>query len=689
MVFANPLFLVGLFALTIPILIHLFNFRRVTRVWFTNVRFLKEIKQETQKRSQLKQWLLLATRLLAIASLVIAFAQPYIPAPTQSAPVTDQHAVAIYLDNSFSMNAEGPSGKILETARNKAREIVAGYGPSDQFLLLTNDADPRHQRMVSRDQFLEMLDEVTSSPRVQPLSRIIKQLQDLLSESGLASKNLFLLSDFQKSTCDLSQFIPDSGYAYFLLPVQATVNHNLFIDTLFFTSIVQQPDQLSTMTIRLRNEGSERLEKIPVKLSVEGQQLALGSIDIEPFSENEVTLSFRNPADSWTAGSVIIPDYPITFDDKCYFAYPLISRIPILGIYHHKPNPYLTALFETDSAFNFSQKSVERLDYASLPDHALIILDQIPEVSSGLLQALSRYVREGGHLCIVLPADPDQESYHALSALLELPEPGLPDTTRLRVAMIESESALYTDVFEKHTEGPARIPDNADLPEVHMHFSLQSSGNTPVEPLLVLDNQDLFLGQRPLGNGLIYLLTTPLDIPYSTFPNHLLFVPTFFRMALLSQPNPRLYYTTGNNYPIEIPPQEPAAEAIYHISKPNVEGSSVIPEIRQTANRTLLFPHGQVKDAGIYNLIQDQQVKSKLAFNDNRLESWPELYTRDALEKAMAQYPDIRIKLVDIQTPSLQKEIRTLNEGKPLWRWFLILTLLFLAIEVAILRFVP
>ena len=83
MAFVSPIFLYGLFALAIPILIHLINFRRYKKIWFTNVKFLAEIKQERQKRSQLKQWLLLAIRLLIIASLVIAFAQPYLPSTLQ------------------------------------------------------------------------------------------------------------------------------------------------------------------------------------------------------------------------------------------------------------------------------------------------------------------------------------------------------------------------------------------------------------------------------------------------------------------------------------------------------------------------------------------------------------------------------------------------------------------------------
>ena len=78
--FLYPAFLFGLFSLAVPVIIHLFNFRKYKKVYFTNVRFLKELKQESESKSKLKNYLILASRLLALTCLVLAFAQPFIPA---------------------------------------------------------------------------------------------------------------------------------------------------------------------------------------------------------------------------------------------------------------------------------------------------------------------------------------------------------------------------------------------------------------------------------------------------------------------------------------------------------------------------------------------------------------------------------------------------------------------------------
>ena len=207
MQFIHPLFLVALVTLAIPIIIHLFNFRRFKKVYFTNVRLLQEIQQETKKQSQLRQLLILLARLLAIAALVIAFAQPYIPASKQQKKITGQRSVSIYLDNSFSMEAVSTDGRLLDLAKNKALEIVSSYGPSDVFQLVTNDFEGRHQRFVSPEDLRKMVEEVQVSPVLRTIPEVINRQNDMLPETGRMNFDAYLISDFQKTTAQLLSLI--------------------------------------------------------------------------------------------------------------------------------------------------------------------------------------------------------------------------------------------------------------------------------------------------------------------------------------------------------------------------------------------------------------------------------------------------------------------------------------------------
>src|SRR6185369_14626860 len=104
MMFVYPAFLWALFATAIPIIIHLFNFRRYKKVYFTNVRFLKELKHESESKSKLKQILILIARILAITALVFAFSQPFLPSKV-SKNRGGVKSVSVYIDNSFSMES--------------------------------------------------------------------------------------------------------------------------------------------------------------------------------------------------------------------------------------------------------------------------------------------------------------------------------------------------------------------------------------------------------------------------------------------------------------------------------------------------------------------------------------------------------------------------------------------------------
>jgi len=234
MQFVNPLFLLGLLAISIPVIIHLFNFRKFRKVYFTNVKFIEELRQQTQKHSQLKHLLVLLMRILAFVSLVLAFAQPYIPLNKNANKKEAQNTVSVFIDNSFSMEAASSDGTLLDLARQKAGEITAAYKSSDRFQLLTGDFEGKHQRFVSREEFVEMLDEVEISPVTRPLSEVVKRQSDLFTEQAQTNHTAFLVYDFQKGITDFGNMSADSSVQVVAIPLEASGRNNLYIDTIWF-----------------------------------------------------------------------------------------------------------------------------------------------------------------------------------------------------------------------------------------------------------------------------------------------------------------------------------------------------------------------------------------------------------------------------------------------------------------------
>ena len=204
MQFLYPAFLFGLLALAVPVIVHLFYFRKFKTIYFTNVRFLKELKQETSARQKLKNLLVLLMRALAIAAMVFAFAQPFIP--KGNVIKHGLKSVSIFIDNSYSMNATDKDLSLFEKAKFKAKELINGYKEEDNFQVLTNDFEGKHQRLMSKEDALAAIEELRPSPAVRNISDIMKRQQQVLNTSERSLKIAYILSDFQKN---ISDFVKD------------------------------------------------------------------------------------------------------------------------------------------------------------------------------------------------------------------------------------------------------------------------------------------------------------------------------------------------------------------------------------------------------------------------------------------------------------------------------------------------
>src|SRR4051812_11478933 len=133
-----PEFLFALAVILIPLLIHLFHFKRYKTILFSSLTFLKSVEQNQKNTRKLKYWLVFTARALAFAFLVFAFAQPYFPLKAHSQK-SGVNIIGVYVDNSFSMTRIGVTGELLSQSRELAKSIVQDAPRTAQFVLFTNE----------------------------------------------------------------------------------------------------------------------------------------------------------------------------------------------------------------------------------------------------------------------------------------------------------------------------------------------------------------------------------------------------------------------------------------------------------------------------------------------------------------------------------------------------------------------
>ncbi|MEM9258837.1 MAG: BatA domain-containing protein, partial [Bacteroidota bacterium] len=268
MQFLYPAFLWALAALAIPIIIHLFYFRRFKKVAFSNVKFLKEVKEETSMRSRLRNLLVLIARCLALAALIFAFAQPFIPSANEV--LKGRKAVSLFVDNSFSMGAESDSAPLLQIAKDRARDIVNAYGVEDRFQILDNDFSGRNQRLVGQEEALELIDGVKQSPASRRLSIVTARQRSALNTEQIDNQISYLVSDFQRNISDLSPTQLDTSVQHYLVPLNAVRERNVGIDSVWFEAPVPQLNQNNLLLVRVRNYGVEDLDNVRLSLNYRG-----------------------------------------------------------------------------------------------------------------------------------------------------------------------------------------------------------------------------------------------------------------------------------------------------------------------------------------------------------------------------------------------------------------------------------
>lgn len=673
MEFVNPFFLWALLALAVPIIIHLFNFRRFKTVYFTNVKFLKEVKEETASRSRLKHWLVLLSRLLALTFLVLAFAQPFLPKQDQDV-VTGNKAISVFIDNSFSMKAQSQDVSLFEKARQKAREVADAFGSEDKFQLITHDLEGKHQRMLSKEAFLTELEQLEVSANVNSLSNVLSRQKQVLEKFDAAQKNIFVISDFQKSIVD---FETDTTYHYYFVPLQSVNQQNVFVDSLWFEAPVQLINQTNKLLVRINNTGDAAIENTRIELSVNNEVKAINNVSLPAKTTKIDTISFRIGTTGWHQSKVTIADYPINFDDSYFFTFFIPEKIKVLSINEGKESNYVNALFKDQNQITLDNQSSGKVEYASIPKYQLVVLNGIKNIASGLTYELQQYLTDGGNLLIFPNGKMDAASYKELTKVLNINNYEELNYNERTVNYINTKQEIFNDVFE-------RIPRNIDLPKAIKSFDMTRFSSTNEEVLLRFNDQKSFLSKYNYKSGKVYMAATPLNADYSNAGSHAIFVPMMLKMVLVGAQNNSLAFTVGGNNNIEVANTKKNKDAVYKLRG---ETKEFIPGQKAYGSKINLAINNQMQDAGIYELVTDTEEQlSFFGFNFNRKES---ILDHFSLPELKEQFFGDKVFFIENFKDDITQMVGEIDKGIVLWKLCVILALTFLAIEILLLRLLP
>jgi len=669
MSFVYPQILWGLLALAIPIIIHLFHFRRFNKVYFTNVRLLKEIKEEKSARNKVRNFLVLLSRLLAFAFLIFAFAQPFIS--KDNSIKSGKNYVSIFIDNSYSMMAATEDVPLLDKAKKKAEEIVQAYDPADQFQIITHELKGSQQRWINKENVIPTLEEIELSPEVNPLSNVLLSQKQTAPQDG--NHIIYYLSDFQNTITDLD-IEKDTTVEVNLIPMQAVKESNIAIDSAWFESVVPSINQNNKLYVRVKNHSPENKEDIRISIQHNGQNRPEGTMDIPANSSVTDTINLLLTQPGWQEMVIKIDDYPIQFDDDYYINFNVKEEINVLSINGSGPDRYLTALFKGLNQFKLDNINEANIQYDKLKEYDLIILTSLSSVTSGLTGSIKTYVENGGNALVFPTRTADIDSYNALFNQMNANSITAWEDTEQSVYSINVSEFVFDNVYTS-------TGSNLKLPTSTGHYVFSSFSARGGEYLLKYRSGQNYITKYNRGRGKLYVCATPIDVKYNTLvTNAEVFVPLLYKLSFSATQNEKISYTIGQDNSTEVTNSSSSNEVIYKMKGEE----EFIPGQTNMGNTSLINFNNMIRKAGFYNLNLESELVKGLAFNYNRIESNLDYLTEEMLSK---RYGDNANVIGNTANADLSHIIKEKDQGIRFWRWCLIAALIFLALETILLRF--
>ncbi len=406
MAFLAPLFFAALLTFAIPILIHLTQRERKQVVEFPSLMFLEKIPYQSVRRRRIRDWPLLAMRLAAILLIVLAFARPFFDRPILAlANVSGPREVVILLDRSYSMGY----GDRWARAQAEARQVVQGLTATDHatLVLFGTSAQAEVRATAELSRVTAAIDAAKLSAEATRYAPALKLAQRVLAESTLQSREVVMISDFQRSgwVRDENLRLPE-GTTFRAVPIADAQTPNLTVSNVLPQRSTFSGQERITVAANVINRGPSAVDKLRVTLELDGRAVEAQTVSVQPGAPAAISFQPFTLGRAYTRGTVRIGDDALKLDNTFHFVVSPAQRVSVLLVEPSRASReaslYLQKALSIGSApaFQVDMRDGESVGSTNLDRHRVVILNDVAALSSGA--ELKAFVSKGGGLLVVL-----------------------------------------------------------------------------------------------------------------------------------------------------------------------------------------------------------------------------------------------------------------------------------------------
>ncbi|MFT5431696.1 MAG: hypothetical protein ACI9OJ_002393 [Myxococcota bacterium] len=527
--FESPGYLWAMSAAFIPLLIHLIARRRAKVHDFAAIHFILLSNKRIARRLRLKQWLLMALRMLLIAVIPLAFAKPFVTHASEVLVATaEPTSVVIIVDPSFSMGYRIGEETLLERAKSKALEIVSDLrNESDAAVVLASTPARALTPRLTYDRGLlrAAIDSISSTHSRADMQSALRLAEQILVASGQPRREVVLLTDLQATEWEgmARPWSLEHSPQFTLVDVGSDVERvNGAI-----TSVVAEPESGGSgrsvrVTVDVHNDRPNPFEGV---LTVRvGSKAAKGVIKIAPRLDVTKEFSILLGDGGINHGVVELTPDALAGDNVQPFVIDFLRRVHVLvvngaprTVLHKDETFFLRAALRParDSASRMSPTYIKpdeltagQLDYVDV-----VVLANVASLDQPQVEALLKWVNKGGGLFITAGENVTPKAYNSVMLpLLPLP---------LRDIRTADEGLFLTGVQADHPIMRlfSRLPDASLFTAATRRYALLDTAPTAdTQVLASFTDGGAALVERRIGYGRVVMLTTSIDRDWTELP---------------------------------------------------------------------------------------------------------------------------------------------------------------------------
>lgn len=525
MTFLNPFLLFGLAGTAIPVLLHLLNLRTARRVDFSTLEFLRRVEKKSLRRMRVRQLLLLALRILLVASIAFAMARPALTG-TNGVGGEGSVAAAVILDASLSMRAQTGASNVFADAAQRALALVESMHDGDEVFLSAPGAAIAERGEGVRDLSLvrDRIGAVAPGLGAANLDAAVREAARGLVDARHPNREIHVISDFQRAAWpDPPANAPPlpEGVRLFLVPVGSTpAPANSWIESVDHSGQILDAGSPIELRAVVASSDAAAARQVEGELEIDGRPADRRRASLAAGGRASIVFRETFTAPGVHFGRVAIPEGgSIAEDDTRFFTLRTDREVPVLVVSGDAGTArYLAAAIAPDAGSapgSFVVRIGTTRDLATLSrDHDKVtVLADVDRLADDETAGLKSFLSAGGGLLVF--AGPRVDAAAWTRGVLPKFLPGRFGELR---AAPSGEALTITGLDPSHSLFEVFRGDGGGLADARFTKVLNLVPDAGTSVLATFSNGAPAIAESGLLPGRVLFFASGLDPSWSDFP---------------------------------------------------------------------------------------------------------------------------------------------------------------------------